>query len=145
MPAFIKTPADENRWAKAKKVANKTLSESDGDSYWALTNSIYQKMTKSFEDIEALEAVLTKARRRLSDEPEEDEADVSPEEAGMREFDPDTEQDDADKWLAENEPKGEKEEHDAYEEVPDVAGETAPETQDPEAEAGSPAERNLPE
>ena len=111
MPAFIKTPADEKRWSKAKQAANKTHSESEGDSYWALVNSIYQKMTKS-EDIEAVKAVLVKARRRLSDEPEEDPEDVSPEEMGMREFDPDTEEDDADKWLAENDPERGKEEED---------------------------------
>jgi hypothetical protein len=104
MPAFIKTPKDEARWAKAKHAADKTLSESDGDSYWALTNSIYQKMAKS-EDFEILEAILLKARRRMSDEPSEDEEDVSPEEAGMREFDPDEEGDDADKWLEEHDPK----------------------------------------
>jgi len=107
MPAFIKTPADEARWAKAKAAANKTLSESAGDSYWALTNSIYQKMTKSDEEsVDNLISMLQKARKRLSDEqPDEDEDPVAPEEAGMREFDPDSEEDDADKWLQENDPK----------------------------------------
>jgi hypothetical protein len=112
MPAFIKTPKDEARWAKAKKAASKTLSESDGDSYWALTNSIYQKMTKSTEDIEAIEVILEKARRRLSDEPDEEEQDVAPEEVGMREFDPETEDDDAAKWLAENDPEQKPEDED---------------------------------
>jgi hypothetical protein len=108
MPAFIKTPADEARWAKAKKAASKTLSESDGDSFWKLTNSIYQKMTKS-EDIESLEAVLLKARRRLSDEAEDpDDQEESMEDQGFREFDPD-EGDDADKWLDENDPQREEE------------------------------------
>jgi hypothetical protein len=105
MPAFIKTPKDEARWAKAKKAAGKTLSESDGDSFWALTNSIYQKMTKSQDnDIAVIEAILLKARRRLSDEPDEEEHDYVPEEAGMREFDPD-EDDETSKWLEENDPE----------------------------------------
>jgi hypothetical protein len=116
MPTFIRTKGDEKRWSKAKKAASKTLSEADGDSYWALTNSIYQKMTKS-EDFDALESVLRKARRRLSDEPEEDPEDASPEEAGMREFDPDNEEDEASKWLAQNDPKTpEGEEKDDYSE-----------------------------
>lgn len=54
MPAFIKTPADEAKWGKAKSAANKTLSESEGDNYWALVNSIYQKMNKS-EDLSKAE------------------------------------------------------------------------------------------
>lgn len=105
MPAFIKTPADESRWAKAKTAASKTLSESDGDRYWALVNSIYQKMTKSQDDdIAVIEAILLKARRRLSDEPEEEESDFVPEEAGMREFDPDEEGGGED-WLKDNDPE----------------------------------------
>jgi hypothetical protein len=148
MPAFIKTPADEARWAKAKKAANKTLSESAGDSYWALVNSIYQKMTKSEEGFDALEFLLLKARRRLSDEPEEDEADVSPEEAGMREFDPDTDEDDASKWLEENDPDQGKEENEyseytpdedeeAHQREPSSTAETPAKAGDPEAEGGS--------
>src|ERR1035437_8778798 len=55
------------------------------------------------DEIEKLEVILLKARRRMSDEPNEDEEDVSPEEAGMREFDTEAEEgDDADKWLEEN-------------------------------------------
>lgn len=105
MPAFIKTPADEARWSKAKEAANKTLSESDGDRYWALVNSIYQKMNKSQDEIEILEAILTKARRRLSDEPDDEESeDYVPEMAGMREFDPE-EDDEASKWLDQHDPE----------------------------------------
>jgi hypothetical protein len=147
MPGFIKTPADEARWSKAKSAANKTLSESAGDSYWALVNSIYQKMTKS-DDEERLEAILLKARRRLSDEPEEDPEDVSPEEAGMREFDPEEEGDDADKWLEEHDPKsedeepGEGEESDDYDEYgPDEDEEPIEQDEGPsadETEAGEP-------
>ena len=98
----VKSPRDEKKWENAKKAANKTLSESDGDRYWALVMSIFKKMTKSDDDFDVLESVLLKARRRLSDEPEEDQDDVSPEEAGMREFDPDNGEDEASKWLDQN-------------------------------------------
>lgn len=96
MPAFIKTPADEQRWKKAKEAAGKTLSESDGDRFWALTNSIYQKMSKSEE--------LEKARRKMSDEydPYEDEQDNDLGE-GFSEINPD-EESSADDWLKENDP-----------------------------------------
>lgn len=52
MPAFIKNPKDEAKWKKAKDAAEKTLSEGDGDGFWALTNSIYQKMNKIKEEFE---------------------------------------------------------------------------------------------
>lgn len=52
MPGFIHTRGDEARWSRAKAAAGKQLSVKDGDSYWALTNHIYQKMTK-IEDDEA--------------------------------------------------------------------------------------------
>ena len=121
MPGFIKTPGDEKRWAKAKEAANKTLSESAGDSYWKLVNSIYQKMTKSTDDIEAIETILLKARRRLSDEAADDDYDEpSPEEMGMREFDPDEESEGSD-WLKENDPDYGKDE-----EEPDHYDEYAP-------------------
>jgi len=68
------------------------------------------KVTKS-EDVEALEAVLLKARRRLSDEAEDpDDKEENLEDQGYREFDPD-EGDDADKWLQENDPQKEGEEN----------------------------------
>jgi hypothetical protein len=68
------------------------------------------KVTKS-EDLEALEAVLLKARRRLSDEAEDpDDKEEDLENAGYREFDPD-EGDDADKWLQENDTQKEDEEN----------------------------------
>jgi hypothetical protein len=139
MPAFIRNKDDEARWERAKRAARKTLSESDGDSFWKLTNSIYHKMLKSLKDIEVVESILRKARQRLSDEPEEDEGDVSPEEAGMREFDPDTEQDDADKWLTENDPE-QRQGHEEGEEsdVDDEATQSDPssptESESPEAE-----------
>lgn len=113
MPGFIKTPKDEAKWKKAKEAANKTLSEADGDSYWALTNSIYQKMSKSDElsSLENLKLLLQKARRTLSDEPSEEQEDPEfTEDQGFREFDPETEEDDADKWLSEHDPERRSEE-----------------------------------
>lgn len=48
MPAFIKTQRDEQIWSRAKEQVRKQypkLSEKD-DNFWALTNSIYQNMSK---------------------------------------------------------------------------------------------------
>lgn len=105
MPKFVRTKADEVRWSKAKQAADKTHSESEGDTYWAVVNSIYQKMSKAKDELE-------KARRRLSDEydPNDMGDDVQSEEdelgEGFREFDPDAESaDDADAWLKENDPE----------------------------------------
>lgn len=50
MPAFVKTPKQEKRWAKAKKAvesSRKTSEDSFADSDWALVNHIYQKMAKT--------------------------------------------------------------------------------------------------
>jgi hypothetical protein len=76
-------------------------------------------MAKS-DDLELLEAVLLKARRRLSDEAEDpDDQEESLDDQGYREFDPD-EGDDADKWLEENDPKKEVgENEDEYNEYGD--------------------------
>lgn len=97
MPAFIRNKSDEARWAKAKEAANKTHSESEGDSYWAIVNSIYQKMNKARSELE-------KARKKLSDEVDPNEEQESDENdlEGMREFDPDEEA--GDDWLKENDP-----------------------------------------
>lgn len=99
MPAFVRSKKDEARWNKAKQAAGKTLSEADGDSYWALTNSIYQKMSKA-EDLE-------KARRKMSDEYDPNDIDEADQEdelgEGFREFDPD-EESAGDDWLKENDP-----------------------------------------
>lgn len=113
MPNFIRNKSDEARWAKAKEAANKTHSESEGDSYWAIVNSIYQKMNKAKEELE-------KARRRMSDEYDpndmgddvQDESDELGE--GYREFDPDTEEDEAAKWLQENDPEAQGGKYDEY-------------------------------
>jgi hypothetical protein len=126
MPAFIKTPKDEKRWSKAKEAANKTHSEGDGDRYWGLVNHIYQNMNKAIDvalelgDDEALNkaiAMLEKARQKLSDEYDPNEA---PEESddldeGFREFDPDEEDSSGEDWLKENDPKNAKgAEYDEY-------------------------------
>lgn len=113
MPGFIRNKGDEKRWAEAKQAANKTHSESEGDSYWAVVNSIYQKMSKAKEELE-------KARRRLSDEydPNDMGDDVQSEEdelgEGYRELDPDTEDDEAAKWLQENDPEAQGGTYDEY-------------------------------
>lgn len=138
MPAFIKTPADEKRWGAAKQAANKSHSESEGDVYWKIVNHIYHQMGKAEElskaikdilqtsvdpdSVKELESFLEKARRRLSDEPADDEEDNDLG-VGFREFDPDEEQDDADKWLQENDPEADKENED---EEMDVEGEAEP-------------------
>jgi hypothetical protein len=68
--------------------------------------------TPKSEDLESLEAILLKARRRLSDEVEDpDEQEQSLEDQGMHELDPD-EQDNADKWLQENDPEKKDEDDD---------------------------------
>lgn len=76
------------------------------------------EVTKTSTDassFEALKSFLEKARRRMSDEaPDDDESEPSLEESGYREFDPDSPDDDADKWLQANDP--EKEEGDEDEE-----------------------------
>lgn len=129
MPAFIRTKGDEARWSKAKKAAGKTLSEADGDSYWALTNSIYQKMTKA----DFVKSLLDKLEKRHDDDEEEEEHDIQDhgqddeddgddfESHGFRVGDAEEEENpDADKWLEENDP-GRKPEAKASEEVPEEA------------------------
>lgn len=114
MPAFIRTKADEAKWAKAKEAANKTHSESEGDSYWAIVNSIYQKMAKAKEELE-------KARPKMSDEYDPNE--VADEEddlgEGFREFDPDEEESAGADWLKENDPEAKSLGGDEYEEYGD--------------------------
>jgi hypothetical protein len=94
MPAFIKTPADEARWSKAKKAANKTLSESEGDSYWKLVNSIYQKMSKS-EDVDLSKAYddddIRDELGQYVEDPSERERDDEDEYADQRREEPDYE------------------------------------------------------
>lgn len=119
MPAFIKTPADEARWEKAKQAANKSHSESEGDSYWKIVNSIYQKMTKSEEtSIDELVNVLEKARQKLSDEYDPNDAAYDDSDndldEGFREFDPDDEESAGSDWLKENDPEQGRDEYDEY-------------------------------
>ena len=65
------------------------------------------KVKKDETTFEKLKLLLEKARRRMSDEVDEDPEDaLAPEEMGMREFEPTGEADDeADKWLAANDPE----------------------------------------
>ena len=117
MPAFIKQPADEARWAKAKEAANKSHSESEGDSYWAIVNSIYQKMNKAvdlaleLDDEEALSKVITMLQK-ADDEFDDDDNELG---EGFHEIDPDDEASAGDDWLKENDP----EQGDEYEEYGD--------------------------
>ena len=47
MPSFIKNKNDEKLWNKAKKIVENEYNYSENeDNFWALTNSIYQKMNK---------------------------------------------------------------------------------------------------
>ena len=118
MPGFIKTPADEARWDKAKEAANKSHSESEGNSYWKIVNSIYQKMAKSDESIEEVMNALKKARQKLSDEydPNDMGSDEEGEDLGegYREFDPDEEESAGSDWLKENDPENKGEQYDEY-------------------------------
>ena len=131
MPGFVRTPKDEARWSKAKDAAKRSKKK-DEDSFtdqdWALVNHIYHQMGKAEElgkavkdmmkgskdeaSVEELQSFLEKARKRLSDEAEDpyekDDADELGE--GFREFDPDEEDDDAAKWLAENDPEARQDE-----------------------------------
>lgn len=126
MPAFVRTQRDEAKWSKAKEAAKRSKKKDESsfqDQDWALVNHIYHQMEKSEQlsesivellksskdnsSLDDLQSFLEKARRRLSDE----SADVSDEEnepevgEGFREFDPDEEQDDADRWLQDNDPE----------------------------------------
>jgi len=63
MPAWLKSK-DEPEWEKAKEAASKTLSQKDGDSYWALVNSIFQKMKKTEiieKSLRSIKDLLSKA------------------------------------------------------------------------------------
>jgi len=110
----------------------------------------------SAEELEKLEAILLKARRRLSDEAEDpdEEGGESLDDQGFREFDPDAEGDDADKWLEANDPQKDQEEDDDEEpndedeiydeygpdEDEDAHQQLEAEGDQPTAEAGAPSE-----
>lgn len=115
MPGFIRNKKDEARWSKAKKAAEKSKNKDEksfSDTDWALVNHIYHQMSKSqdLNSLEQLKSFLEKARKRLSDEPfdpyEEDEG-SDLEQYGFHEIDPEQE-DEASRWLQENEPKQEE-------------------------------------
>lgn len=137
MPGFVRTAKDEARWSKAKDAAKKSKSKDEAsfqDQDWALVNHIYHQMGKAEElgkavkemlhasvdpeSVKELESFLEKARRRLSDEVN-DADDEDNELEGMREFDPDEESDDADKWLQENDPEAGKDQDEYNEYGPD--------------------------
>lgn len=131
MPAFIRTQKDEIKWNKAKEAANKSYSESEGDSYWAVVNHIYQNMNK----VDFMENLLEKLNKVGGDEDDEEENHVqnyeqTPEDLeamGLHEFDPFEEgSDEADAWLRENDPGRKAEQEPA-----------AAEEGDPEAEVES--------
>lgn len=105
MPAFIDTPKKEALWEKAKEAANESHSESEGDSYWAIVNSIYQKMNKS----DNLEKAYDDDDEEEYFNPEDDQYDnpqYDLEELGegFHEIDPENEDDTSDQWLKENDP-----------------------------------------
>lgn len=107
MPNFVKTPNDEKCWKNAKQAANKTLNEDAGDNYWALVNNIYHKMKKTNVTLDTLykvKALLEAKQLKKADDYDEEDLE------GMRVFNPEEEeQDDADKWLQENDPQADSE------------------------------------
>lgn len=65
MPAFIKTEKDERIWSRAKRLVHAShpkLSE-DNDKFWALTNSIYQKLRGKKMEKAASQKVLNAMRK----------------------------------------------------------------------------------
>lgn len=118
MPAFVRTKSDEARWKRAKDAVSSSRSKDESsfqDQDWALVNSIYHKMHKS----DLLNQLMEQLSKREDDEDdeqheiqdhgddEEDEGEDFETAPGMRTFDPDDEEqsDDADAWLAENDPE----------------------------------------
>lgn len=78
MPAFVRTPKDEKRWAKAKKAveSSKNISEdSFSDTEWGLVNHIYQKMAKSqlISELQLNNTDLVKSNDKSNYEGESDE------------------------------------------------------------------------
>lgn len=60
MPAFVKSPKDEERWSKAKKAVERSNSKVEADFHdrdWALTNYLFHKMGKSEDDVQKAEAI----------------------------------------------------------------------------------------
>lgn len=50
MPAFIRTPEDEARWSRAKDIVKESKNKDEnafGDQDWALVNHVYQQMHKA--------------------------------------------------------------------------------------------------
>ena len=132
MPGFIRTKGDEEKWSKAKVAANKSHSESEGDSYWAIVNSIYQKMNK----VDLMQNLVEKLNKAGGDEDEEGynvqdygENQETPEDLesmGLHETDPfEEDSDEADAWFREHAAKNEEEQG----QEPSAAAATSPETE----------------
>jgi hypothetical protein len=70
MPAFIKTDKDEERWSRAKKAVRKQYPNipEGSDKFWALTNSIYQKMSKKASSTTSLIVSWLQTRKSNSTE-----------------------------------------------------------------------------
>jgi hypothetical protein len=117
-----------------------------------LASTIKEFFNSSKEDAQSLgelKALLEKARRRMSDEEQDPDEAEDNDLDGMREFNPDEEGDDADKWLEENDPEQQDEEQ---EDEPEEYNEYEPgedeeshqqfddENEEPNAEAVSPGE-----
>ena len=156
MPSFVNTKSKEKKWAKAKKAADKSHSESEGDSYWKIVNSIYQKIVKSTDlalelgDEEALSKVITMLQK--ADDEFDDSNDLG---EGYSEIDPDAEESAGDDWLKENDPKegedyeeyGDDEDEDAHRkniEDDENAEEVTPSDLDEGEEAGAESGSNGP-
>lgn len=129
MPGFVRSKTDEKKWSKAKEAVSSSKNKEESsftDQDWALANHIFHKMEKA----ELLQILHDKLSKRDDDDEESDdygyeesgEDDPSDyfqdygsdgddegedlESMGIHEFDPDEEQgDEADKWLAEHDPK----------------------------------------
>lgn len=128
MPAFVKTPKDEAKWAKAKKHAADSKKKDEGsfdDQDWALVNHIYHQMKKA--EVDRLAEILEKAKRRLSDEwdPEaEAYGDYEPKKKKLTVFDPeDQQEDEADKWLKEHDSQKETSDEKAQRDDEETHGE----------------------
>lgn len=146
MPGFVRTPKDEARWSKAKDAAKRSKSKDEAsfqDQDWALVNHIYHQMGKAEElgkavkemlqtsgdavQLEELKSFLEKARRKMSDEADTNDDDENELGEGFREFDPDEEQDDADRWLQDNDPEqGSEDDNEENDEEPYGYDEYAP-------------------
>lgn len=69
MPSFIKNKNDEKLWNKAKKIVENEYNYSENeDNFWALTNSIYQKMNKNKNGSNKKDYLICKIAYKLARE-----------------------------------------------------------------------------